>query len=92
MIEASNQHSRISLAYDELGQLKEGLPYHGSKYAGTKKAAFEKAEKAYAGMTEKGYLKIPGTKNAIVENITLSDAIKYIKNITRRNTYLWTSF
>ena len=61
----------------------EGIPFHGSKFEGTEEDAFDKMIKAYDGITEKGFLKIPGTDKVIKADVTPKEAIEYI-----RNTYL----
>lgn len=61
----------------------EGIPFHGSKFEGTEEDAFDKMIKAYDGITEKGFLKIPGTDKVIKADVTPKEAIEYI-----RDTYL----
>ncbi|MBQ3544924.1 MAG: hypothetical protein IJA34_08070 [Lachnospiraceae bacterium] len=61
---------------------KQNIPTQGSKYVGTLEEFWELAEKAYDGFEQKGYLKIPHTKNSdIYDNLTPKEALKKIKEL-----------
>ena len=58
-----------------------GVPFHGSKFTGSLDDFWEMAEKAYAGLDDLGYLKIPGTKERLYENVTPNEALAVIKEL-----------
>ncbi|MBQ3513248.1 MAG: RHS repeat-associated core domain-containing protein [Lachnospiraceae bacterium] len=62
--------------------LKEaGVPFHGSKFTGTLDDFWEMAEKAYAGLDDLGYLKIPGTSEKLYKKVTPREALAIIKEL-----------
>ncbi len=66
--------------------LKEaGVPFHGSKFTGSLDEFWEMAEKAYAGLDDLGYLKIPGTSSANVAeefmNLTPKEGLQKIREL-----------
>ncbi|CAM3766074.1 RHS repeat-associated core domain-containing protein [Flavobacterium branchiophilum] len=65
--------------------IKEGVPYHGSKFAGTADDFFDKGAKAYDGINTKGYLKIPGTNKPLFENLTPKEALAKLKELFETN-------
>ncbi len=64
--------------------IDEGVPFHGSKFTGNADDFFERASKAYDGHATKGFLKIPGTKNILLENVTPAEALKKIKEMHKK--------
>ena len=58
-----------------------GVPFHGSKFTGSIDEFWEMAEKAYAGLEDLGFLKIPGTKEKLYKNVTPKEALAIIKEL-----------
>jgi len=61
--------------------IDEGIPFHGSKYTGNIDDAFAKLKDAYKGFTQKGFLKIPGTDDALFRNLTPLEAIEKLEKM-----------
>lgn len=61
--------------------INEGVPYHGSKFAGSLDDFWNQAAKAYDGIDTVGYLKIPGTKVKLFKGCTPGEALEIIKEL-----------
>ncbi len=60
----------------------KGVPFHGSKFTGTVDDFWRLAEEAYDGIDQKGYLKIPYTKDKnLIKNLTPKEAIQKLKEM-----------
>ncbi|WP_194530705.1 RHS repeat domain-containing protein [Zobellia roscoffensis] len=64
--------------------IDEGIPYHGSKFKGTSDEFFEAAKKAYKDIDVKGYMKIPGTDNKLLKNVTPLEGIEKLQELHKK--------
>lgn len=70
--------------------IDQGLPFHGSTFTGTLDDFWDKAAKAYKDLSTykdfntKGYLKIPGTKDMLFEDLTPAEALDKIKELQEK--------
>ena len=59
--------------------IEQDVPYHGSKFEGDTKDFFDKAKKAYEGIEDKGFLKIPYTDDILVDDVTPKEALEILE-------------
>ncbi|WP_438712347.1 RHS repeat-associated core domain-containing protein [Aquimarina muelleri] len=64
--------------------INEGIPYHGSKFTGTTDEFFEAAKKAYKDINTKGFMKIPGTDNKLLKNVTPLEGIEKLQELHKK--------
>ena len=58
-----------------------GVPFHGRKFSGTSEDFWKMAKKAYEGLDDVGYLKIPGTDDRLFESLTPKEALNKIEEL-----------
>ena len=63
------------------GLIDQGVPYHGSKFTGTRDELWKMAEQAYDGIDTKGYLKIPKTNEVLYKDLTPKEGINKIREL-----------
>ncbi|MDJ0367930.1 RHS repeat-associated core domain-containing protein [Hymenobacter sp. H14-R3] len=61
--------------------IDEGVPLHGGKYQGSADDFFASGKKAYSGITEKGFLKIPKTNTVLFKNLTPGEALEKLHEL-----------
>jgi RHS repeat-associated protein len=64
--------------------IDEGIPFHGSKFKGTSDEFFEAAKKAYKDMDTKGFMKIPGTDNKLLKNVTPLEGLEKLQDLHKK--------
>jgi hypothetical protein len=64
--------------------IDEGVPYHGSNYTDSVDDFFDSGKKAYANFTEKGFLKIPGTKAVLFDDLTPAEALEKLQDLHKQ--------
>ena len=63
-----------------------GVPYHGTKFNGTVDDFFDRAARAYKDIDVKGFMKIPGTNDIIIKNVTPREGLIELRNRLNNRT------
>ena len=64
--------------------IDKGVPFHGSKFKGSANDFFKAAKEAYKDIKVKGFMKISGTDNKLMKNVTPLEALEKLEDLHKK--------
>lgn len=65
--------------------INSGIPYHGSSFTGSVDDFFRMAKEAYKDFNNKGFMKIPYTRDKLFDNMTPLQALEKLEELYKSN-------